>query len=66
MPTTVTKLTREHVESFLADLQGKVKPSSVAVRCLSPKQLFRWRLDAREITGDPMANMKPPHARDRA
>ena len=32
MPTTVTKVTREHIESFLPDLQGKVKPSSVAVR----------------------------------
>ena len=64
MPTTATRVTREHVESFLVDLQDRVKPSSVAVRYRSLQQLFRWLLDEREIEHDPMVNMKPPHVPD--
>ena len=64
MPTVATKLTREHVEAFLADLQGKVKPGSVAVRYRSLQQLFKWLLDEGEIATDPMGRMKPPHVPD--
>ena len=53
MPTAVTDLTREHIEAFLADLQGKVKPGSVAVRYRSLKQLFRWLADEAEIATTP-------------
>ena len=60
MPTVATRLTREHIEAFLADLQGKVKPGSVAVRYRSLQQLFKWLLDEGEIATDPMARMKPP------
>lgn len=64
MPTAVTHLTREHIEAFLADLQGKVKPGSVAVRYRSLKQLFRWLADEGEVSSDPMARMRPPHVPD--
>jgi site-specific recombinase XerD len=64
MPTTASKLTREHVEAFLADLQGQVKPGTVAVRYRSLQQLFRWLADEGEVAHDPMARMRPPHVPD--
>lgn len=64
MPTVATKLGREHIEAFLADLQGKVKPGSVAVRYRSLQQLFKWLLEEREVEVDPMARMRPPHVPD--
>ena len=64
MPTAVTHLSREHVEAYLADLQGKVKPGSVAVRYRSLQQLFRWLADEGEVSADPMARMRPPTVPD--
>jgi site-specific recombinase XerD len=64
MPTVATRITREHVESFMVHLQGRVKPRSVALRYRSLQQLFRWLLEEREISADPMANMRPPHVPD--
>jgi site-specific recombinase XerD len=64
MPTTAAKLTREHIEAFLADLQGQVKPGTVAVRYRSLQQLFRWLADEGEISTNPMARMRPPTVPD--
>lgn len=62
MPTLVASLTREHVESFLIDLQehGR-RPATVAQRFRSLQQFFKWLRDEGEIRETPMANMKPPH-----
>jgi site-specific recombinase XerD len=59
-PTNITRLTREHIELFEVDLQGRCKPASVSVRHRALQQFFRWALEEREITESPMANMRPP------
>jgi site-specific recombinase XerD len=60
MPTAVDRLTREHVEAFIADQLDKHKPSTAAVRFRSLQQLFKWLVEEREIASSPMANMKVP------
>jgi site-specific recombinase XerD len=61
MPSDVGSLTREHVESFLIDLQANGwKPASVANRYRSLQQFFKWLASEGEIRQSPMANMKPP------
>lgn len=61
MPTAVTRLTREHVESFLDYLFScKRSAATVANRYRSLQQLFRWLEDDGEITRSPMAKMRPP------
>jgi site-specific recombinase XerD len=60
MPTAVDSIRREHVESFIEDLDSRFRPATVAVRYKSLKQLFRWLLEEGEITSDPMARMKLP------
>ena len=60
MPTAVESIAREHVESFIEDLDSRFRPATVAVRDKSLKQLFRWLLEEGEITSDPMARMRLP------
>ena len=60
MPTAVNSIAREHVESFIEDLDSRFRPATVAVRYKSLKQLFRWLLEEGEITSDPMARMRLP------
>jgi site-specific recombinase XerD len=61
MPDTVRNVTREHVETFIVDLQAKgAKPATVANRYRSLQQFFRWAVDIGEIRESPMARMKPP------
>jgi site-specific recombinase XerD len=60
MPTAVDSIAREHVESFIEDLDSRFRPATVAVRYKSLKQLFRWLLEEGEITSDPMARMRLP------
>lgn len=60
MPTAVDSIRREHVESFIEDLDSRFRPATVAVRYKSLKQLFRWLLEEGEITSDPMERMKLP------
>jgi site-specific recombinase XerD len=65
MPGDVNAITREHVESFLIDLQSRGwKPSSVANRYRSLQQFFKWLATEGEIRVSPMANMRPPHIPD--
>ncbi len=66
MPTTVTKLTREHVEAFLEHLlEAGRSPSTVANRYRSLQQLFRWLEDDEEIPRSPMDKMRPPKVPDK-
>jgi site-specific recombinase XerC len=60
MPTLVASIRREHVESFIEDLDRRFKPATVGVRFRSLQQLMRWMLEEGEITADPMARMRPP------
>jgi site-specific recombinase XerD len=60
MPRDVANIRREHVESFIADQDRRLRPASVANRYRSIQQFFRWLLEQGEIKVSPMANMKPP------
>ena len=60
MPTAVDSIAREHVESFIEDLDTRFKPATVGVRFRSLQQLFKWMLEEGEITSDPMARMRSP------
>lgn len=58
--TDVRAVTRETVETFIADQLEHHKPATAAVRYRSLQQLFKW-LDAEgEIERSPMGSMKPP------
>ncbi|RZU52664.1 site-specific recombinase XerD [Krasilnikovia cinnamomea] len=60
MPVTASKINREHVEAFLADLAERVSAATVAKHYRSLQQLWKWLLDDGEITRSPMERMKPP------
>lgn len=60
MPTTVTGVTREHIEAFLGDMLDRLSPSTTAKHYRSLQQLWRWLLDDGEITRSPMERMSPP------
>ena len=60
MPTTPDAITREHVESFIADLLTRCKPSTANNRYRSLQQYFKWLVEEGEITESPMARMRPP------
>jgi site-specific recombinase XerD len=60
MPTTVDSIRREHVESFIEDLDARFKPTTVGVRFRSLQQLFKWLLEEGEITSNPMERMRSP------
>jgi site-specific recombinase XerD len=60
MPTAVASITREHVESFMADQLDRLKASSARSRYASLRQFFRWCQDEGEIPSSPMARMRPP------
>jgi site-specific recombinase XerD len=60
MPTDVSSITREHVESYLEDVLGKWKPTTALARYKSLQQFFRWLVDEGEITVSPIARMRPP------
>jgi len=62
MPTKPAGIRREHLESFLIDLQERgQRPATVSQRFRSLQQFFKWLRDEGEIKESPMANMKPPH-----
>jgi site-specific recombinase XerD len=60
MPTVVESIRREHVESFIEDLDARFKPTTVGVRFRSVQQLFKWLLEEGEITSSPMERMRSP------
>jgi len=60
MPTQVDKITREHVEAFIAEQLSLWKPKTAHVRYGDLRQFFKWAAEDGEITFSPMANMKPP------
>jgi site-specific recombinase XerD len=64
MPTDIAGIRREHVESWIADLLERGKPSSAANRFRSVQQFFKWAVDEGEIKDSPMAKMRPPKIPD--
>lgn len=60
MPTTVSGIRREHLETFLAGLTERVSPATVAKHYRSLQQLFRWLVDDGELERSPMERMRPP------
>jgi len=60
MPTEPSNIHREHVEQFIADQIDRWKPSTAATRFRCLQQLFKWLDEEGEISGSPMARMKPP------
>ncbi len=60
MPTAAAAITREHVETFVADQLRRWTPSTGATRYRQLQQFFRWLVEDGEIAKSPMANMRPP------
>ena len=60
--TSVASITRDHIETFMADTLERWKPTAAAVRYRSLQQLFKWLTQEGEVPADPMARMKPPKA----
>jgi site-specific recombinase XerD len=60
MPTTVTGVKREHIETFLGDMLDRLSPSTTAKHYRSLQQFWKWLLDDGEITRSPMDRMSPP------
>ncbi len=60
MPTDVTSITREHIESFVVHLLDTRSPATALNRYKALQQYFRWLDDEGEITNSPMVKMSPP------
>ena len=60
MPTRVDRITREHVEAFIADQLARWKPKTAHVRYGDLRQFFNWAVEEGEAPSHPMARMKPP------
>jgi site-specific recombinase XerD len=62
IPTAVGRITRWHIEQYLAAMQDRgLAPATVAKHYRSLQQLFRWLTTDGEIPLSPMRNMSPPH-----
>lgn len=60
MPTDPADVSREHVESFIADLLSTHKPATASNRYRALQTFYRRQVDEGEIAGSPMAKMKLP------
>ncbi len=60
MPTEAAKVTREHVETFLADFAERHAPATVQTRYKCLRLFFTFLAEEGEISRHPMANMRPP------
>jgi len=60
MPTEASRLRREHVETYLAELGDRATASTVAGHYRRLQQLFRWLVEDGEVADSPMRNMRPP------
>jgi site-specific recombinase XerD len=59
-PTAVDRISRDHVETFLADQLARWRPKTAEIRYGALRQFFKWCQEEGEITASPMANMRPP------
>lgn len=60
MPTAVSAINRDHLETFLADMLDRLSAATAAKHYRSLQQLFKWLEDDGEIPRSPMAKMSPP------
>jgi len=60
MPDDPSKITREHVETFLADFAEGHMPATTQTRYKCLRLFFSFLLEEGEIRSHPMINMKPP------
>lgn len=61
MPQEPAKVTREHVEAFLADFaEAGHRPATVQTRYKCLRLFFSFLVEEGEITKHPMEHMKPP------
>jgi site-specific recombinase XerD len=65
MPTKVSSITREHVESFITDLLERRSPATAHNRYRALKSFFGWLEEEGEISASPMARMNPPKLDER-
>ena len=64
MPTNPEEISREHVESFVADQLARHRPNSAGTRIGAVKAFYVWLLDEGEITHNPTAKVRKPVADD--
>jgi site-specific recombinase XerD len=60
MPTDVANITREHVETWLADLAERRSPATVNKRHIAASLFFKWCAEEGEVSESPMRNMTAP------
>jgi site-specific recombinase XerD len=60
MPTTVSEITREHVEAYVSHVLEVSKPWTALTRYRDLQQFFRWQLEEELIDQSPMRNMRKP------
>ncbi|MDA0799818.1 MAG: tyrosine-type recombinase/integrase [Chloroflexi bacterium] len=60
MPREIQHVTREHIESFIADQLERNKPSTASVRFRALKTFWSWLCDEGEAAVNVMERMKPP------
>ncbi|MGH3278729.1 MAG: tyrosine-type recombinase/integrase, partial [Trebonia sp.] len=60
MPGDPAQITREHVETFLADFAEGHKPATVHTRYKCLRLFFTFLAEEGEITRHPMVHMRPP------
>jgi site-specific recombinase XerD len=57
---SVAGITRDHIETFMAETLERWKPTTGSVRYSNLQQLFKWLSEEGEVPADPMARMRPP------
>jgi site-specific recombinase XerD len=60
MPTCVSAIRREHIESYIEDIPHRWTASTALNRYQGLRQFFRFLTEDGEITESPMARMTPP------
>ena len=60
MPADVTALTREHIESYMANVLAHRKPATAGAAYQGLRQFYGWLESEGKVTSSPMARMKPP------
>jgi len=65
LPDDVTAPTREHIETWLADLAQRVSSASVANRFKGLRALYKWLEAEGEVRESPMAKLRTPKVREK-
>jgi len=60
MPTGVTAIRREHVESFLGVRRAAVKPTTLSIEYRALAKFWAWAVEEDEVPDSPMRKMKAP------